>query len=169
MTDKPTPSLHRPLFSKGEYLDFVKLFAGKTLKEITYHTWHNMAREEDPISFIYLLEIEFSDSSKVQLTSGEEEARLTTVPIDIEQEKKDLIKGFSNQLWISSAVQNDNEMWKELVGKEVLKLEMSEEPTGAGFFADQFLLHFSEHSLLIEIGLEGDGLEVNWWENEEDV
>jgi hypothetical protein len=147
-----------PKFTSSE-IETLGHLKDKVLSGVFYHHWNNFAKE-DSFSILLAAELVFSDGETIVVSSGDSDdlARIMLNHFDIEKEKKLVQDSFKGQVKIESSDEQDTDLWKHLLGRQITDIELEAIKVNDKPLATHFKLTFGDESLLIRTGSEGDGI-----------
>lgn len=153
--------ISRPIYSVEE-LEIIQELPGKSIETVIYHNWVNNVAGNEEMSFLFAIELHFSDASSLLITSGEpeEEPRLRFNHVLIETEKNKLETQFNGQLEIISTAPDINTPWADYLGSNISHVHVDKERGTTNYHSDFLVLAFEDEKLIITTGEDGDGLFV---------
>lgn len=160
--------IQRPIYTSEE-LEVIKELPGKSIETVIYHNWINNAAGDDEVSFLFAIELHFSDATDLIISSGdaEEDARLRFNNLIIEDEKKVLEENFNGKLEIVSTAPDVNTPWADYLGVSITHIHVDQEEDTNNFHADFLVLGYGDEKIIITTGEHGDGLYVAYVDEDE--
>jgi len=159
--------MERPYFNQQD-VDEIERFIGRTITNVTYYHWQNNS-EETMLSFLYAIELHFSDKGVLIISSGdaEEQQKLCFNELVIAEEQLELEDNFNGMLSIEEFNANQEEPWEGIKDETIIGIEADFDKEQKRFYAEFITLRTIKGAAKIQLHLQGDGLDVILIEDEE--
>jgi hypothetical protein len=162
--------MERPYFNQQD-VDEIERFIGRAIAGITYYHWQNHSQEDESFTFLYAIELQFSDKGVLLISSGdpEEQQKLCFNELVIAEEQMELENNFNAMLSIEEFDANHEEAWEGIKGETIIGIEADFDKEQKRFYAEFVTVRTMKGAVKIQLHPQGDGLDIHLIEDEEEL
>lgn len=136
----------------------------KQLESVICYLWINQINSQQTIDVIDAIEFNFSDGEQIVLSGNESQEGIKAIEYNFEEQKEFIEKEFHGKIKIFRINASATEMWKDVIGKTLIKAHLSIEKESEHFLSEQIILEFENKEMrLIQIH-PLDGLILDYYE-----